>query len=235
MLHFLNKEINFPNVNTAEPNGLLAIGGDLSVKRLLAAYQRGIFPWFNAQNPISWWSPDPRAVMDPLQFYVSRSFKKFIKKCDYVVTINHDFTAVIKSCATHHNDTWITADMIKSYMKLHQLGFAHSVEVWQNNRLIGGLYGVAQGALFCGESMFSLQTNASKIGLYAFCLHFSSCGGLLIDCQVLNEHTASLGAFDISRTDYLGYLMQLQSCVMATNCYHKQTLSYCEDKENDFF
>lgn len=225
-LHYLDDSIVFPDANTAleDPNGLLALGGDLSCKRLLAAYRQGIFPWFAKDEPILWWSPNPRAVLDPLQFYVNRTFKRFLAKCNYSVTLNQDFLAVIRGCANHHNDTWITDDMINAYYQLHQIGFAHSIEIWQNSDLIGGVYGVAQGSLFCGESMFSLQTNASKVGLYVFCQHFMSCGGQLIDCQVLNDHTASLGAFNIARKDYLTSLKQLQAKKISEHCYLKQNL-----------
>lgn len=228
LLTYLDENLVFPNPNAAlkDPNGLLAIGGDLSTERLLAAYQQGIFPWYGEDEPILWWSPNPRAVFDPLQFHMNRTFNKFLKKCDYRISINHDFTSVIQNCATNHGETWITDDIITAYVNLHQLGFAHSVEVWQNDDLVGGLYGVAQGAVFCGESMFSLKTNASKVALYAFSQHFADCGGLLIDCQVLNEHTASLGAFEISRIDYLNYLNQLQTIILNSDCYHKQYLCY---------
>lgn len=228
LLTNLDDCLTFPDPNNAVNyyNGLIAQGGDLSVERLLAAYHQGIFPWFSEDEPILWWSPDPRAVFDPLQFYVNRTFSKFLKKCDYQVTINHDFLSVIHGCAKNHGDTWITDEMINAYSKLHQLGFAHSVEVWQNDYLIGGLYGVSQGGIFCGESMFSLKSNASKIALYAFSHHFADCGGLLIDCQVLNEHTAKLGAFNIPRKDYLRYLKQLQTIILKPHCYQKQYLRY---------
>ncbi|WP_392561858.1 leucyl/phenylalanyl-tRNA--protein transferase [Orbus sturtevantii] len=227
-LHVLNDSLIFPDPNDGliEPNGLLAVGGDLSSSRLLAAYQQGIFPWFSEGEPILWWSPDPRAVIDPQQLHNSRSFKKFLQRSDYRVSINTDFSAVIAGCARYHKQTWITDDMLAAYLKLHQLGFAHSIEVWQNNRLIGGLYGIAQGALFCGESMFSSQTNASKVGLYAFCQHFILHGGALIDCQVLNDHTASLGAFELPREVYLTYLKQLQVSAVTQHCYQQQFIEY---------
>ncbi|RKS85163.1 leucyl/phenylalanyl-tRNA--protein transferase [Orbus hercynius] len=228
LLHVLDHSLTFPKPSHAltDPNGLLAVGGDLSANRLLAAYQKGIFPWFSEDEPILWWSPDPRAVLEPEQFHANRTFRKFLNKCAYQVTLNQHFAAVIEGCATYHQDTWITDEMIAAYIQLHQLGFAHSIEVWHNNRLIGGMYGIAQGALFCGESMFSIQTNASKVGLYAFCQHFLSNGGKLIDCQVLNEHTASLGAKDISRDDYLSRLPQLQTEPVAKHCYRQQMIAY---------
>ncbi|WP_392551865.1 leucyl/phenylalanyl-tRNA--protein transferase [Orbus wheelerorum] len=227
-LHVLDDSLTFPDPydGLIDPNGLLAVGGDLSPRRLLTAYKQGIFPWFSDGEPILWWSPDPRAVLDPLQFHCSRSFKKFLNHNDYRVSINTNFIAVIEGCENNHDETWITSDMIEAYIKLHQLGFAHSVEVWQNNNLIGGLYGVAQGALFCGESMFSTQTNASKIGLYAFCQHFVRHGGKLIDCQVLNDHTASLGAYELSRDIYLTNIKQLQAGSIAEHCYNQQFIEY---------
>lgn len=227
-LYALDDVLTFPDPLDAldDPNGLLAIGGDLSAERLLVAYQQGIFPWFGDDEPILWWSPDPRAVLNPHQFNANRSFKKFLNKCDYQVTMNTDFAGVVQGCANNHDETWITEQMIGAYIQLHQLGFAHSIEVWQNSHLIGGLYGVAQGALFCGESMFSLQSNASKIGLYAFCHHFIRHGGKLIDCQVLNDHTASLGAIEIPRIQYLSQLPQLQKALVAANCYHQQSIQY---------
>lgn len=227
-LYALDDELIFPDPRDAldDPNGLLAVGGDLSAERLLLAYQQGIFPWFGDDEPILWWSPDPRAVLEPTHFHVSRSFKKFLNKCDYQVTIDTDFIGVIQACATNHEETWITEQMIDAYIQLHQLGFAHSIEVWQNNRLIGGLYGVAQGALFCGESMFSLQTNASKVGLYAFCRHFLTYGGQLIDCQVLNDHTQSLGAIEIPREDYVSRLTKLPVTLLSSDCYQQQSIRY---------
>lgn len=226
-LTLLNKTTAFPNPKLAltDPNGLLAIGGDLSSSRLMEAYRCGIFPWYNDDEPIIWWSPNPRAILVPHEFHLSRSLKKFIKQTDFTVTINYDFYSVINACALSHGETWITRDIISAYCKLHQLGFAHSIEVWQNRQLIGGLYGVAQGALFSGESMFSHQTNGSKIALYAFCLHFIKCGGQLIDCQVLNAHTASLGAINISRDDYLTRLKQLQNQSIDEQCWLKQELN----------
>lgn len=227
-MHYLDDSLIFPDPKQAltKPDGLLAIGGDLSPERLIKAYQSGIFPWFDEDEPILWWSPNQRAVLDPKQFHLNRTFNKFLKKCDYQVSINHDFATVIHGCANYHGDTWITQDMIEAYQQLHQLGFAHSIEIWQNSRIIGGLYGIAQGGLFCGESMYSLKTNASKVGLFTFCQHFVRCGGVLIDCQILNNHTKSLGAFEISRDDYLAYLKQLQVKTIAPHCYDKQYLQF---------
>ncbi|POT57941.1 leucyl/phenylalanyl-tRNA--protein transferase [Citrobacter amalonaticus] len=201
--------IAFPSPEGAlrEPNGLLALGGDLSSARLLMAYQHGIFPWFSPGDPILWWSPDPRAVLWPDTFHVSRSMKRFHHHSPYRVTLNHAFGKVIEGCATEREEgTWITLGVLEAYHRLHTLGHAHSIEVWHNDELVGGMYGVSQGTLFCAESMFSRQENASKTALLVFCAEFVRQGGKLLDCQVLNNHTASLGAVEISRKEYLEHL-----------------------------
>ena len=207
--------VAFPSPEGAlrEPNGLLALGGDLSPARLLMAYQRGIFPWFSPGDPILWWSPDPRAVLWPEQFHLSRSMARFHKRSPYRVTLNHDFGRVIEGCAQDRDEgTWITPDVVLAYHRLHELGYAHSIEVWEGDELVGGMYGVSQGALFCGESMFSRRVNASKTALLVLSADFQRQGGQLIDCQVLNDHTASLGAVEIPRREYLQHLdaMRLQ-------------------------
>ena len=205
--------IAFPSPEAAlrEPNGLLALGGDLSPARLLMAYQRGIFPWFSPGDPILWWSPDPRAVLWPESFHVSRSMKRFHKSSPYCVTLNHAFDKVIEGCTQERAEgTWITPDVVMAYNRLHELGYAHSIEVWQKDELVGGMYGDSQGALFCGESMFSRRINASKTALLEFSKAFAGAGGKLIDCQVLNEHTASLGAVEIPRRDYLQHIPLLR-------------------------
>ncbi|NKI73084.1 leucyl/phenylalanyl-tRNA--protein transferase [Dickeya sp. CFBP 2040] len=220
--------LRFPKPETAlrDPNGLLAYGGDLSPERLLNAYRHGIFPWFSPDEPILWWSPDPRAVLFPAQFHLSRSMRKFIRRIDYRVTLNQAFNAVISACASDREEgTWIGQEMMHSYHQLHLSGLAHSVEVWRNDQLVGGLYGIAQGALFCGESMFSRADNASKYALAAFLQHFVRHGGQLIDCQVLNDHTASLGACDIPRHAFLQQLTSLQQTALRDGCWHPQTLS----------
>ncbi|MGU3522197.1 leucyl/phenylalanyl-tRNA--protein transferase [Enterobacteriaceae bacterium C23F] len=206
--------ITFPSPEGAlrEPNGLLALGGDLSPARLLMAYQRGIFPWFSPGDPILWWSPDPRAVLWPEAFHISRSMKRFHKSSPYRITLNHAFGRVIEGCADNRDEgTWITDSIVQAYHRLHELGHAHSIEVWLGNELIGGMYGVAQGALFCGESMFSRAENASKSALLVFSQAFASAGGKLMDCQVLNSHTASLGAVEIPRRDYLEHLAVMRT------------------------
>ncbi|WP_336708517.1 MULTISPECIES: leucyl/phenylalanyl-tRNA--protein transferase [unclassified Cedecea] len=220
--------IAFPSPEGAlrEPNGLLALGGDLTPARLLMAYQRGIFPWFSPGDPILWWSPDPRAILYPEQFHLSRSMKRFHRTSPYTVTLNHAFERVLYGCASDRNEgTWITADIVEAYLRLHELGHAHSVEVWEGKELVGGMYGVAQGALFCGESMFSRRVNASKTALLVFCQHFIRHGGKLIDCQVLNEHTASLGVIEIPRREYLQALAELRLQHLGSHCWVPQMLS----------
>ena len=214
-----------PEVALREPNGLLALGGDLSPARLLMAYQRGIFPWFSPGDPILWWSPDPRAVLWPGEFHVSRSMRRFHKSSPYRVTLNHAFGQVIDGCAEdRHEGTWITQDIVLAYHRLHELGHAHSVEVWCDDTLVGGMYGVAQGALFCGESMFSRRENASKTALLVFSEFFFRAGGRLIDCQVLNPHTASLGAVEIPRRDYLEHLGLLRQQSLHSHFWLPQEL-----------
>ncbi len=222
--------LDFPSPEAAlrEPNGLLALGGDLSPERLMLAYRRGIFPWYSPGDPILWWSPDPRAVLDPQEFHISRSFRRFLKQANFRVTLNHDFAGTIAGCASQRTEgTWITPEVSVAWQQLHQLGHAHSVEVWQDEQLVGGLYGVALGALFCGESMFSRRENASKTALLHFCRYFLARGGRLIDCQVLNAHTASLGAKEIPRGLYLRLLENLYSQPLDIRCWLPQTLLPC--------
>lgn len=218
-------EFPSPEVALREPNGLLALGGDLSPARLLLAYQRGIFPWYSPGDPILWWSPDPRAVLNPKTFHVSRSFKHFLRHSPYRITLNHAFSDVVAGCASERDEgTWIVPEVSAAFVQLHQLGHAHSVEVWLDDALVGGMYGVAQGALFCGESMFSRRENASKTALKVFCDYFVRQGGELIDCQVLNAHTASLGAVEISRRSYLEQLLNLHTRPLTPGCWQPQTL-----------
>ncbi|TDN64694.1 leucyl/phenylalanyl-tRNA--protein transferase [Scandinavium goeteborgense] len=219
--------ITFPSPEGAlrEPNGLLALGGDLSPARLLMAYQRGIFPWFSPGDPILWWSPDPRAVLWPDAFHVSRSMKRFHKSSPFRITLNHAFGQVIEGCAADRDEgTWITESIVQAYHRLHELGHAHSVEVWLGSELVGGMYGVAQGALFCGESMFSRAENASKSALLVFSQAFAGQGGKLMDCQVLNNHTASLGAIEIPRREYLEYLAELRKKPLPGHFWVPRTL-----------
>ncbi|MDX1317804.1 MAG: leucyl/phenylalanyl-tRNA--protein transferase [Xanthomarina gelatinilytica] len=208
MITYLTSEIRFPNVHQANPDGLLAVGGDLSTERLILAYKKGIFPWFEKNQPILWWSPNPRFVLFPEKLKVSKSMKQVLKNHDFTITINQDFKTVITECAKAKREgqrgTWITNSMMEAYIKLHEQGLAKSVEVWQNNNLVAGLYGVdLNNGVFCGESMFTKVSNASKAGFISF---IQNSNYKLIDCQVYTNHLASLGAEDISREDFLGFL-----------------------------
>lgn len=217
----------FPAPESAlrEPNGLLAVGGDLSPARLMSAYRCGIFPWFNPGEMILWWSPDPRAVLFPQDLHISRSMRRFLRRCPFRFTLNQAFGQVVEACAEARSDgTWIGPQVARAYQRLHAQGAAHSIEVWLDGALVGGMYGVAQGALFCGESMFSRCTNASKAALVMFCHHFVSHGGRLLDCQVLNEHTASLGATEIPRRAFLAALREMQPQPLADGCWQPQEL-----------
>ncbi len=205
-MHHLTKNIQFPNVNEATKAGLLAIGGDLSSERLLLAYKSGIFPWFENDEPILWWSPDPRFVLFPEKLKVSKSMKQVLRNSSFVVTINKAFKDVILQCSKTKREgqkgTWISKSMINAYTKLHELGYAKSVEVWENETLVAGFYGIDLGNIFCGESMFTKMSNASKIGLITF---IQNSNYKLIDCQVYTQHLESLGAEDIPRTKFLEY------------------------------
>ena len=209
-MQYLTQDIKFPNVNKATKEGLLAIGGDLSVARLTHAYKNGIFPWFSASEPILWWSPNPRFVLFPEKLKVSKSMKQILRNSDYKVTINKDFKSVISECSKakrdRQNDTWITNEMVEAYVKLHEFGYAKSVEVWLENELVGGLYGIDLGHVFCGESMFSKVSNASKLAFIYLVQKLNKEDYKLIDCQVYNNHLASLGAKEISRKEFLKYL-----------------------------
>jgi leucyl/phenylalanyl-tRNA--protein transferase len=207
-MYFLTDKIEFPDVSEASFEGLLAIGGDLSSERLIHAYSSGIFPWFEDEEPLLWWSPDPRFVLFPKDLKISKSMKQVLKKGEFKVTVNKDFKTVIEECALAkregQNGTWITKQMIKAYVKLHQLGYAKSVEVWQKNKLVGGLYGVDLGNnVFCGESMFAKVSNASKAGFITF---VQNSNYHLIDCQIHTKHLQSLGAKHIPRAEFLKYL-----------------------------
>lgn len=202
---------DFPPIEHAldDPNGLLAAGGDLSPQRLLDAYRRGIFPWYDKDQPILWWSPSPRAVLFPDQLHVSRSLRKTLRRQTYRVTLDTAFERVIRSCSeprTYSEGTWITEEMIAAYVRLHELGFAHSVEAWQGEELVGGLYGVALGKIFFGESMFSNATDASKVAFVHLVNQLQAWGFQLIDCQVENPHLVSLGSIVIGRSHFKGLL-----------------------------
>lgn len=201
----------FPPLNTAlaEPNGLLAIGGCLSATRLLNAYRHGIFPWYNANEPILWWSPDPRLVLFPEHLQVSRSLKKTLRKNTFTVTFDTVFDKVVRACADSRQSregTWITKDIMRAYRELHLLGFAHSVETWREGELVGGLYGVAIGRVFFGESMFHTETDASKTAFAVLVRHLKDWDFELIDCQVYTHHLASLGAELIGRNAFTSLL-----------------------------
>lgn len=196
----------------ANPDGLLAMGGDLSVERLLDAYNHGIFPWYDASEPILWWSPDPRMVLFPENLKVSKSMKQLLKRDALQVTYNRDFSAVIDNCASIRRDgqngTWITPDIKEAYLKLHHLGIVQSVEVWQDSELVGGLYGIylKEKKIFCGESMFAKVSNASKYGFITYVNKLKTEGIKLIDCQIYTGHLNSLGALEIPRKEFLKYL-----------------------------
>ncbi|MEO5342316.1 MAG: leucyl/phenylalanyl-tRNA--protein transferase [Gammaproteobacteria bacterium SHHR-1] len=193
-----------PEQAATEPDGLLALGGDLSPERLLAAYRRGIFPWYNEGQPILWWSPNPRTLLYPARLHLSRSLKKRLRRCDYRIAFDTDFAAVIDACAAprrQDSGTWITQDMRDAYLRLHRLGHAHSVEVWQEGELVGGLYGIGIKRAFFGESMFSRVDDGSKIAL-AGLVHGFAAQLDLIDCQVRNAHLISLGAQELERQEF---------------------------------
>ncbi|MNH04433.1 Leucyl/phenylalanyl-tRNA--protein transferase [compost metagenome] len=212
MLTWLTRDsLTFPPLEKAlhDPNGLLAAGGDLSPARLVEAYRHGCFPWYQDGQPILWWSPDPRTVLFPDELHVSRSLAKLIRQGRYQVTFDTDFAAVIAACAAprdHEGGTWITDTLRAAYCELHRLGIAHSVEVRQDGELIGGLYGLAMGQLFFGESMFSRADNASKVGFVTLVSHLRQAGFVLIDCQMPTHHLHSLGARSISRAEFATYL-----------------------------
>ena len=197
----------FPPVAEAleEPNGLLAFGGDLRAGRLLAAYRLGIFPWYDESQPILWWSPDPRAVLYPNQIHISRSLRRSLNRSTFSLSMDRNFAGVISGCA-ERSSTWITQEMRDAYIQLHALGHAHSVEVWDDDNLVGGLYGVAIGRVFYGESMFTRVTDASKMALVHLCGQLRQWGFRVIDCQVGNDHTRSLGAISISRNEFVRLL-----------------------------
>lgn len=210
----LDDSHSFPSPYEAlsDPNGLLAFGGDLDPERILNGYHQGIFPWYGPGEPILWWSPSPRAVFDPLSFKPSKSLKKFQRKQQYKVTLNNATERVIQLCSSTRpaEETWLNEGMQTSYIELAKHGHCHSVEVWHEDQLVGGLYGISVGQLFCGESMFSLKDNASKIALWYLCDHLASNHGQLIDCQVMNPHLASLGAFELERDDFVQKLLSLR-------------------------
>ena len=211
-LFVLDNELVFPPVHLAEPDGLLAIGGDLSTERLVLAYQNGIFPWYEGEH-ILWWCPDPRFVLFPKELKISKSIRPLLKRNDFEFTTNKAFDRVIHYCKETkrpgQEGTWITDEVEKAYCRLHELGYAHSAEVWKNGELAGGLYGVKLGKIFFGESMFSNESNASKFAFTKYVLQLQEEGIELIDCQVYTEYLESLGARMIERKEFMKYLQQL--------------------------
>jgi len=219
-LHWLdprNPRQPFPPAHLAmrEPNGLLAIGGDLSVTRLLRAYAIGVFPWYNPDEPILWWCPDPRAVLAPAEFHTSRSLARRLRKQDFAVTMNQAFGDVLEACAAPRargRGTWLGPEMKHAYEELHQRGFAQSVEVWRHGQLAGGLYGVSLGRMFYGESMFSRADDGSKIALHYLCRQLAHWRFELLDCQIASPHLATLGAVEVPRERFLA---RLRDCAVA--------------------
>ena len=211
-IFLLSDDLSFPPPELAEENGLLAVGGDLREERIIKAYSMGIFPWYSEDSPILWWSPDPRLVLFPSELNVSRSLRQLIHKGIFSVTVNTAFERVIQCCAEKRrkdkSGTWITADMMHAYTRLHYAGYAHSVEAWHDGELAGGLYGIIVGKIFFGESMFSNMSNASKVAFATFVEDLRLRHFKLIDCQVRTEHLVSLGAREISRSDFQQILRQ---------------------------
>jgi len=210
MLHVLNDALTFPPVESALDDGLLAVGGDLRPERLLLAYSKGIFPWYNEDEPPLWWSPDPRFVLFPEELKISKSMKQVMKKGAFELRINTAFEEVMRCCMTTsrpgQDGTWISEDVVAAYTRLHELGYAHSAEAWQGDVLAGGLYGIKLGKVFFGESMFAHQSNASKFAFMKWVQHLQQQGTELIDCQVFTEHLERLGARMIPRKRFTAML-----------------------------
>jgi leucyl/phenylalanyl-tRNA--protein transferase len=200
--------ISFPDPARAEPEGLICVGGDLSPRRLLAAYRQGIFPYFSDDTPILWWSPDPRAIIELDGLHVSRRLARTVRAGKFFVTFDQAFPAVIRACAQREEGTWITQGMIAAYIELHRQGHAHSVETWQDGELAGGVYGVTVGGVFAGESMFTRHTDGSKVALVHLVEHLRQRGYVLFDVQYVNDHTESMGAIEIPRREYLARLKE---------------------------
>lgn len=209
-MYYVTKDLFFPPVSQANRDGILAIGGDLSTERLLLAYKSGIFPWFDPGDPILWWSPNPRMVLFLDELIVSKSMRNILNRNVFTVTFNQNFRDVISNCQNVKRNgqtgTWITNDMIEAYCNLNESGIAKSVEVWQNDELVGGLYGIDLGTIFCGESMFSLVSNASKVAFITLVEQLKKENYKLLDCQVYNPHLESLGCREIKRIEFLRIL-----------------------------
>lgn len=219
----------FPNVSQAlkSPDGLLAIGGDLTPKRIINAYRNGIFPWFSPGEPFLWWSPTERATIAAGDVHISKSMKRFINKQNMTITVNHCFESVIAACAQPREtqaETWISKEMIASYIQLHHLGFAHSIEVWYQETLVGGLYGICVGKTFCGESMFSQMNNSSKLAFIALNQHFKKAGGQIIDCQMQTAHLKSLGVQSCTRNEFINSLKETKDQSLHQDCWHKKQI-----------
>ena len=222
-------DVSFPPLTRAltEPDGLLAMGGDLSPERLLSAYSQAIFPWFSEGDPILWWSPSVRALFQPDTLKLNRTLKKLLKRQQLSFSINTAFPAVIKHCSApraKQPGTWILPQMQQAYIKLHQLGYAHSIEVWQQQRLVGGLYGIMVGEMFCGESMFNLMPDMAKLALVALQQHLQSTATGWIDCQMPNPFLLQLGATAMPKADYVALLEQCKSCTLPPAHWQPQHL-----------
>ena len=213
-MFLLDASYQFPPVELSNPEGILAIGGDLHPERLITAYQSGIFPWYNEGEPIIWYSPVYRMVLKPHEVYISKSMKKVLRDQVFQVTFNQNFEAVIQHCQQTfrpgQRGTWITQELKNAMIQLHNMGLAKSVEVWQDHQLVGGLYGMDLGNIFTGESMFSLVPNASKTAFIRLCQKLEQENYQLLDCQVYNEHLESLGAYEIPRKEFIEYLIGIQ-------------------------
>ncbi|EIA09362.1 leucyl/phenylalanyl-tRNA--protein transferase [Flavobacterium frigoris] len=209
-MYYLSEALFFPAISQTHSSGIIALGGDLSVDRLQLAYKSGIFPWFEDGEPITWWSPNPRMVLFLEELVVSKSMRNILNRNSFKVTFNQNFRDVISNCQNIKRDgqlgTWITNDMIEAYCNLHELGIAKSVEVWQDDELVGGLYGIDLGHVFCGESMFSKVSNASKVAFIHLVNHLKVANYKLLDCQVYNPHLESLGCREIERDDFMQIL-----------------------------
>ena len=231
-----DNSLDFPPISAAltEPNGLLALGGDLSTQRLLSAYSNGIFPWYSEGDPLMWWSPNPRAIIDIEQLRINRTLAKAIRKAPYTITLNQAFTEVIQLCADapfRDDETWILDEMQSAYIDLHQQGHAHSIEVWQENdddiqprQLVGGLYGVAVNGFFSGESMFYKKPNASKFALVALSRLLQEIEVSFIDCQLLNPFLADMGAIEVSRDIFLSKQQNAITKVVPANFWQAREL-----------
>ncbi|MBZ6065003.1 leucyl/phenylalanyl-tRNA--protein transferase [Aeromonas schubertii] len=223
--------LRFPSVDHAleEPNGLLAIGGDLTPPRLLAAYRRGIFPWFEPHRPVLWWSPDPRGVLLPEQIHEGRSTRRLWRRGQFDIWINRDFNRIIEGCAAPRrtaDSTWIGSEMISAYKRLHEQGDAHSIEIWQGGEPVAGLYGLSLGRVFCGESIFSRIDGGARLALMALCRHFCAHGGALIDTQMQNPFLATMGIEEWPRRRFLDALSHLQHEPLHAGCWTTRQVHY---------